>query len=63
LALRNGSITIDQIDLMMRLEGYSPQYINRHNKQLRDIEAMWIDSKNLYEEVRTLIHTELKAVA
>ena len=63
LMLREGVLTIEQLDLLMRLEGYSPQYINRHNRQLREIEAMWIDSKDLYGEVMELIRNDIKAVA
>lgn len=63
LALREGLITIEQVDLFMRLEGYSPQYIRRHSQSLREIQATWVDTKDLYEEVRTLIGNDLKAVA
>lgn len=63
LAIREGLITVEQLDLFMRLEGYSPQYISRHNKALREMESMWMDTKDLYNEVRQLIQTDLKAVA
>ena len=63
VALKSGGITIDQIDSFMRLEGYTPQYIARHTKMLREIEAMWIDPKDLYNDVYQLIQNDIKAVA
>lgn len=66
LAIREGLITIDILDTFMRLGGYTPQYINRHNKLLKEIISNWTDPKDLYGEVYELIQNDrnaLKAVA
>lgn len=63
LALKEGLISIDQLDLFMRLEGYTPQYIARHTKALRAMQSKWIDTKDLYNHVYQLIQNDIKAVA
>lgn len=63
LAIQAGLITVEQYDLFMRLEGYTPQYIARHNKAIRDMQAQFVDARNLYQEVKERIEEDLKSVA
>lgn len=63
LAVKHGLITVEQYDLFMRLEGYSPQYIARHNKAIREMQSQFVDVKDLYQEVKDLIEKDLKDVA
>lgn len=63
LAVKHGLVTLEQLDLFMRMEGYSPQYIARHNKSIREMQAMWFDAKDLYLEVKERIEQDLKFVA
>lgn len=63
LAVKAGLITLEEYDLFMRLEGYSPQYIARHNKAIREMQAQFVDVKDLYQEVKSAIEEDLKSVA